>query len=815
MVDKIVDKLFHLNEDIYYKFKEADEQFLQDVDRPYLKLIEVNENFYAIPLRSIKTKYNSDLFLEIGDNSYLDFSKHFQVLDKNIFQESNMQITNLDNNKVIKILENAIFQKQKGRIRFPVDDFKLLNIQRNYYLKAYLDSKGLPTNGKDKFLCLNKEHNDTAPSMNYNPKLNNVKCFSCGESYNFINLVKHEYGLEYKEAIKVVDNLIKNNFSDIKIDYSIARSSIKTEVSQEMLEKAEKSVKKFALDIEKTDYLTNRGISMETQKKLNIGYNAKYNQAILPVGKDYYISRNIEKYINKSGVELRYVYMKDREIPITPPMNIAPSNDGAIFITEGYIDAISLVELDETAISLNGANNTSKEALKEYIDIFAKKVVLALDNDNAGLRAEQKIIDIIEDINKERVTKGVIESDLITYSKLELGQYNDVNDALVKNRLFLQNSIYNAKGIKTVPIELNNNLEQELSNMSDNISSKRQQDLLEATRTIEAGVNKVFNSNESFKSGLDMISDITKMNNYSLNNVMLLKEQIERDPLKSSNPPLCKTMKQWNDEGIRINKGSKALSIIKPQSYSLFTDENNNNKLVSKATDQEKQLIASGQIKPFQVDTYRVAKELFHFTDTNLDISAYHNQTIFNNIENIDVGKEYDDLRAKVESQGVPVIERNIGLPAGKLVADEVGNTILINSNLDDAHKLKTLLHEITHYELEHIGSDLDIHAKELEAESIAYLTSKDLGLDTSNYSFKYLANWSKDRNSKELSNILENIKDKYMKISNKYINNNPEQRKELVQSKQQENEINQEQDDFSNVKKIAGKKLSGGIDIE
>ncbi len=109
---------------------------------------------------------------------------------------------------------------------------------------------------------------------------------------------------------------------------------------------------------------------------------------------------------------------------------------------------------------------------------------------------------------------------------------------------------------------------------------------------------------------------------------------------------------------------------------------------------------------------------------------------------------------------------------------------ICIQKDMSPAQTIKTLVHEITHADL-HYGDDApERHTKEIEAESTAYVVCDHYGIDTSDYSFPYLASWS---SSKELSE-LQNSLDRIQKQAEDMIDKLDEQLKELLQDRSIEN---------------------------
>lgn len=106
---------------------------------------------------------------------------------------------------------------------------------------------------------------------------------------------------------------------------------------------------------------------------------------------------------------------------------------------------------------------------------------------------------------------------------------------------------------------------------------------------------------------------------------------------------------------------------------------------------------------------------------------------------------------------------------------------------MSNLQTLKTAVHELAHSIIHNPNkiSDLSLDdianmsKKEIEAESVAYVVLSHLGLDTSDYSFEYIAGWGSNKSEDELSSVLENIKDVSSYIIYK-IEENLEQEKDL-----------------------------------
>lgn len=87
------------------------------------------------------------------------------------------------------------------------------------------------------------------------------------------------------------------------------------------------------------------------------------------------------------------------------------------------------------------------------------------------------------------------------------------------------------------------------------------------------------------------------------------------------------------------------------------------------------------------------------------------------------------------------------------------GRIITIKNNMSESQTMKTLVHEIAHSIL-HSESDnsKSKNSKEVEAESVAFTVCNYMGIDTSDYSFEYIASWSRDKEMPELKKSLNEI---------------------------------------------------------
>ena len=164
-------------------------------------------------------------------------------------------------------------------------------------------------------------------------------------------------------------------------------------------------------------YLSFRGLSMETATRYNLGYDHKTGFLIIPAAPSFYIARNTDKtakmrYRNPAGVSIE-LFNKG-----------ALYNDAAhpVFITEGAIDALSIIEIGSEALALNSTSNVRK-LLAELDNKRTENVlILCLDTDEAGGKAAGELADGLKERNIAYVIADIC------------GGHKDPNEALTADR---------------------------------------------------------------------------------------------------------------------------------------------------------------------------------------------------------------------------------------------------------------------------------------------------------------------------------------------------------------------------------------------
>ena len=131
--------------------------------------------------------------------------------------------------------------------------------------------------------------------------------------------------------------------------------------------------------------------------------------------------------------------------------------------------------------------------------------------------------------------------------------------------------------------------------------------------------------------------------------------------------------------------------------------------------------------------------------------------------------KQYDHIIGTLRKlPPTPIVFEDIPGPTKKGYFSNLEGRIVIRPGMSEAQTLKTMIHEVAHAKLhaEPIEATLspdvnkkDRHTKEVEAESVAYVVCQHFGVDTSDYTFGYVAGWSKGKELAELKASLDTIR--------------------------------------------------------
>ncbi|HFI0088869.1 TPA: PBECR4 domain-containing protein [Streptococcus suis] len=254
------------------------------------------------------------------------------------------------------------------------------------------------------------------------------------------------------------------------------------------------------------------------------------------------------------------------------------------------------------------------------------------------------------------------------------------------------------------------------------------QDIAGLNRHLKDGIKEYLDS-DKYK---DYLTKMSQLNNYSSRNLRLILAQ---QPTASQ----VASFKQWKESfGRHVKKGEKALRIFVPITY-IKKNENN-------------QPILDKDGKPEIGTTFRLKAAVFDVSQTDGKEMPKAVSDVKDQLTDQDYGNLYRTLMTIAKNNHVSVRFEELE-ESRKGYYDTVNHQIVLNKvGMNKSQFIKTFLHETAHSELHHKDhpqkDQLTRSTAELQAESVAYVVASYYGLDTSNYSFGYLASWSQDKDT-------------------------------------------------------------------
>ena len=285
--------------------------------------------------------------------------------------------------------------------------------------------------------------------------------------------------------------------------------------------------------------------------------------------------------------------------------------------------------------------------------------------------------------------------------------------------------------------------------MADERTEK--QKVQEITDKLEEGLKELFES-EKYKTYL---STMSKFHNYSFNNTLLIAMQKPEATLVAG-------YKAWQKNFERhVNKGEKTIRILAPAPYKIKEERDKLDPVTGEMMFDENGMPQKEQVE-VTIPAFR-AVSVFDVSQTDgKPIPELEAQELLSTVEGYE-----DFVQALMNVAPVPIGFEDIpGDSKGYFYTEE--KRIAVQENMSESQTLKTMVHEVAHSMLHNkeINRDdlmeapaKDRNTKEVEAESVAYTVCKHFGIDTSDYSFGYIAGWSSGKDMKELKSSLDTIR--------------------------------------------------------
>jgi len=305
--------------------------------------------------------------------------------------------------------------------------------------RQVLEEAKSKVNGKPTYVCLLCGNGTGKDGTGITTKDGqHYKCFKCGFYGDIIELIGQKYNItDHKERFKKANelyglgqNYIKNKpYTDYKHNLQSTHNTDRDKKpnNETLRGELEELFKKNLAVSSETSYLKDRGLSDDLIKRFNIVVDKSYSKLgrgceaiIIPTDTYSYVARNTDKKADKDDR-----YRKQGSIGF---LNIdALSSGKPVFIVEGEIDALSIIESGAEAIALGSTANINKfvEAVNKHYQDKHKEpslFIVCMDSDDAGKEAQKSLIAKLQEQGHPFIEATVLKD------------YKDANEALVKDR---------------------------------------------------------------------------------------------------------------------------------------------------------------------------------------------------------------------------------------------------------------------------------------------------------------------------------------------------------------------------------------------
>ncbi len=312
---------------------------------------------------------------------------------------------------------------------------------------------------------------------------------------------------------------------------------------------------------------------------------------------------------------------------------------------------------------------------------------------------------------------------------------------------------------------------------SNKSQEEKRKDIDLLVKQADEKIDKVFSSPNDLK---EYLSFMAKFHNYSYRNSILIEEQFRGAVAVGS-------FVFWKEKGYSVNKGEKGIKILVPTKIGdRFIAEDGTIKLISKASEKEKQLIKSGELETLEGATKFKQGYVFDVSQTNMPASElpkiFPNKWLEGDVKNYkSFYKSLEDVASKI---GVKIIEPKSELGLVKGVSYTSTREVALNPRNSELQNVKTLIHELAHAKLHTIETkdNYTKAEKEFQAEMVALSVSSYFGINTEEYSLRYLSEWTKNATFKDKEKLLKEVSTtvkEYVEIMEDRLNSERELTKE------------------------------------
>lgn len=274
----------------------------------------------------------------------------------------------------------------------------------------------------------------------------------------------------------------------------------------------------------------------------------------------------------------------------------------------------------------------------------------------------------------------------------------------------------------------------------------RKKEMEEITVKLEKGVKDIFTT-DSYK---DYLNFCAKLPRYSVNNQILIMMQ-------RPDATMCQSFSGWKEMNRHVLKGEKGIRILAPAPYKMEREQDKLDGSGKTILDKDGE-----PVKEKVEVTINAFKPVSTFDVSQTDGDPIPTIGVAELTQSVDGYKNL--LDAIKEVVPVPITFENIESGAKGYFHLE-DNRIAVQEGMSEAQTVKTILHEAAHQALhsreaqDSSSEKKSKNQKETEAESVAYVVCQHYGIDTSDYSFAYVASWSEGKEVPELKASLNTIR--------------------------------------------------------
>ena len=399
-------------------------------------------------------------------------------------------------------------------------DYQRARDELKPYLTGYVES--ITTKSKNGEytcpLCHSGEGRKKSGAFSITKDGTHWKCFSCGKGGDIFDLIGLVESIQEPiEQLRRAGELYGINIDDRnrtreKADNMSIHTTVYTQEHTHKEPEKKDSLLPYFRDCQshlpETDYHTRRGISEEVAKRFMLGYDAHFKRGtggkewkalIIPTGQYSYVARNTDEKADSNNR-----YRKENEASFINIKSLYTA-DKPIFITEGELDALSIIEAGAEAIGLGSTSNINRFIGKLKEKKPAHALLLALDNDEAGKKATGELSGKLDELG-------------ITYYRVNpYGGHKDANEALMADREAFKEEIARAEHIEEEALEaerdayLQTSVQYHLSSFLDDIQSTEN---TRAQTTGYAKLNRILDG--GLYAGLYIIGAITSLGKTTL-----------------------------------------------------------------------------------------------------------------------------------------------------------------------------------------------------------------------------------------------------------------------------------------------------------